>query len=242
MVKLTWYARFKHGVDPEDGYRRWREDHGPRCLEVPGIKRYVQNHVVTAATNQGVIEDPSGFDGFSSAWWEDGAALEAAMRSREWARLHEDAEDLFDVAWTFQGRAAKIEERVKRVGMGAADDGVGTPPGRPVKLVGVLTYRSDMTREKANEYWATHHGDLALRIADMGHYVQNHASRAIGPDGDSGGQFGFDGYSEAWFTDQDAYERAMASPEWQALVDDGPALFDMSGFQSGIVNEQVLRG
>lgn len=242
MVKLTWYARFKPGLDREDARRRWREDHGPMCLEVPGIRRYVQSHVVTAATNEGTIEAPSAFDGSSSAWWESRAELEDALRSPEWARLQEDGEDLFDLDWTFSGMAAEIEERVKRVGMGASNDGVSTPPGRPVKLVGLLTYRSDMTRGEANEYWATHHGDLALRITEMGHYVQNHAIRPIGESGEELSERGFDGYSEAWFEDQATYERAMASEAWQGLVDDGPNLFDMSVFKSGIVEEHVLRG
>ena len=44
-----------------------------------------------------------------------------------------------------------------------------------------------------------------------------------------------------WFTDFAAYEQAMASPEWKALVADGPELFDMSVFLSGIVRERVLK-
>jgi uncharacterized protein (TIGR02118 family) len=114
---------------------------------------------------------------------------------------------------------------------------VSTPPGDPVKLVGFLTYRPDRERAVANDYWCTTHGRIALDVQQMGHYVQNHAIR--GPGGISAP--GFDGYSEAWFEDMSAYERAMASPAWKALVDDGPELFDMTAFLSAIVREVVLK-
>jgi uncharacterized protein (TIGR02118 family) len=121
--------------------------------------------------------------------------------------------------------------------MGATADGVSSPPGDPIKLVGLLMYRPDMSREDANNYWRTVHGRIALKIVELGHYVQNHAIRGTG----GRGAPGFDGFSEAWFADFASYERAMASPEWNDLVDDGPELFDMSVFLSGIVKERVLK-
>jgi hypothetical protein len=76
-----------------------------------------------------------------------------------------------------------------------------------------------------------------LTIEAMGHYTQNHAIRG------TGGRHtpGYDGYSEAWFADFATYERAMASTPWRNLTADGPELFDMSVFLSGIVSERVLK-
>ena len=54
-------------------------------------------------------------------------------------------------------------------GMGNGKKATGTP----IKLVGLLRYRPDMTREEANNYWRTTHGRIALTIEEMGHYVQN---------------------------------------------------------------------
>jgi uncharacterized protein (TIGR02118 family) len=171
-----------------------------------------------------------------SLWFPDMAALDAALGSAGWAAAEAQGERLFETTWRDGDMSAEIEERVRRVGMGAVADGVSTPPGQPVKLVGLLEYRADLTRQEANDYWRTTHGRIALGVVEMGHYVQNHAIRRAGGQGAPA----FDGYSEAWFDDMDAYVRAMASDAWSALVADGPELFDMSVFCSAIVREIVL--
>ena len=240
MFKHTSFLRFATEIERAEGLRRWRDELGPLELEIPGVVRYVQNPVVVTTTNDGAVEGPPGFDGLTSMGWVDRATYDAAIASPEWAKAQEHAHQLVDPAWWERGMSAMIEERIKRVGMGAADDGMSTPPGSPIKLVGLLRYRDGMTRDEANHYWTTHHGDIALTIREMGHYVQNHA---IAPtSGSESDPLGFDGYSEAWFDDIDTYERAMASEPWHDLVDDGPALFDMSVFLSGIVEEDVRRG
>jgi uncharacterized protein (TIGR02118 family) len=236
MIKHTSFMTFRAGLDRAEVDRRWRDELGPLVLSVPGLERYVQNPVVLTTTNAGVIDGPPGFDGMGSMWFTDMAAYDAALDSPQWAEAGRCASELFDLAWRDGAASAEIEERVRRVGMGAVADGVSTPPGNPIKLVGLLRYRSDLTRESANNYWRTTHGRFALRVADMGHYVQNHAIRG------SGGRHEpvFDGYSEAWFADLATYERAMASDEWRDLEADGPELFDMSVFVSAIVEERVM--
>jgi hypothetical protein len=44
-----------------------------------------------------------------------------------------------------------------------------------------------------------------------------------------------------WFDDMEACERTLASPEWQALEEDGPNGFDMSAAMGGFVTEHVMR-
>ena len=46
MYKVAWIARFHPGLTKEEGHRHWSDVHGPLCAEVPGLERYVQNHVV----------------------------------------------------------------------------------------------------------------------------------------------------------------------------------------------------
>lgn len=237
LVKYTRFVKFRTDLDRAEVDRRWVDELGALELALPGLERYVQNPVVITTTNEGAVDGPPGFDGMTSMWFTDMASFDTALDSEQWAAAQRCAAEIFDPTWGGGDVSAEIEERVRRVGMGAVADGVSTPPGDPIKLVGFLHYRADMTREAANDYWRTTHGEIALRIADMGHYTQNHAIRAPG----GKGKPGFDGYSEAWFADFDTYERAMASPEWKALVADGPELFDMSVFLSGIVRERVLK-
>jgi uncharacterized protein (TIGR02118 family) len=232
--KVVWFVKFLG--DRGDADRRWAM-HGSLWLALPGVVRYVQNPTITAATLEGVSAADPPFDGFSAAWWPDREAYLAAARSSEWRDVVEDAREALDLDWTVDGMSAEIEERVIREGLGARGDGVGTPPGG-VKLIGLLKYRPDLGREDANAYWAGTHGSIAVTIEEIGHYTQNHAARPAA----GSRRLGFDGFSESWYADVATYEQAMASPEWKALGDDGPNLFDMTQFKSAIVEERVLRG
>lgn len=237
MVKHTSFWKFRPELARDEVDRHWRDDLGPLELALPGLERYVQNPVVITTTNDGAVEGPPGFDGFTSMWFTDMAAFDAALASSEWAAAQRCAGELFDLGWREGEASAEIEERVRRVGMDAVADGVSTPPGDPIKLIGLLRYRPDRARDDANDYWRTTHGRIALTIEEMGHYTQNHAIR-----GTAGRHVAaYDGYSEAWFADFAAYERAMASTPWRNLTADGPELFDMSVFLSGIVRERVLK-
>jgi uncharacterized protein (TIGR02118 family) len=236
--KVVWFVKFGGDRDPAEADRRWAGEHAALCVQVPGVQRYVQNPVVTTASLEGAEDGPRPFDGFAAFWWADRDAYLAAMDSPEWQAVLDDGRELFDVEWTVDGMGAEIEERVVREGLGAKGDGVSTPPGTPIKLIGLLQYRKDMSRDDANAYWAGTHRAFAVKITQIGHYTQNHAIRpAAGSD-----RLAFDGFSESWYENSSVYEEAMGSPAWADLGTDGDNLFDMSLFQSAIVHERVLAG
>lgn len=236
MYKIVFFLRFRQDVDRANAERRFAGDHADLGLAIPGLLRYVQNPVLTASTNAGVSSEEPLVDAFAAMWFADRDAYLAATESAAWQRAAEDAAEIFDIDWLKQGWAAEIEERIKREGLGAAEDGVGTPPRGPVKLIGILRYRSDMSREQCNAYWASTHGNIAMTVSQIGHYTQNHAIAPIGAE-----RLAFDGFSESWYADESSYEEAMASAPWKELEVDGDNLFDMSVFKSVIVEERVLR-
>ena len=236
MYKIVFFLRFREDRDRAEGERRFAGDHAQLVLAIPGLLRYVQNRVLTASTNAGVSSEKPLVDAFAAMWFADRDAFVAASGSPEWQRAAEDAAEIFDIEWLSEGWAAEVEERIKREGLGAPEDGVGTPPRGPVKLIGILRYRPDMGREQCNAYWASTHGDIALTVSQIGHYTQNHLIAPIGAE-----RLAFDGFSESWYADQASYEEAMASAPWKQLEADGDNLFDMSVFRSVIVEELVLR-
>jgi uncharacterized protein (TIGR02118 family) len=237
VIKHTSFVKFKSTLAPGEGDRWWRDEFGPLVVALPGIQRYVQNPVVSASDKAGALDGPPAFDGLGEMWWHDMESFDAALDSPQWSACLVAAAEVVDPDWARLNLSAEIEERICRVGMGAKHDGVGTPPGDAVKLIGLLRYRDDMTRDECNNYWRTVHRRFALRIPQMGHYVQNHVMRG------TQGAFraGFDGYSEAFFVDRAGYEDAMDSEPWRTLEADGPELFDMSVFVGGIVQERVLK-
>jgi len=117
--KTVWFVRFKPDAraDPQrsrEAHEYWIAKHGGHFgVRVPGIARYVQNHVISAIDGEGengrIAMD---FDGFSECWFEDRAAFELTMSSPEWERMNEDADELFELDYIVPRMSAVLDERV----------------------------------------------------------------------------------------------------------------------------------
>jgi uncharacterized protein (TIGR02118 family) len=243
MYKVAWLARFPDGLGRDEARKRWRDKHGPMCLEVPGVERYVQNQVLNPIGVEGVTEGETGFDGYSCGTWADFESYRAAMSSREWKALVEDGVNIFDMNWLW-GMSAELDEVVQKA---LPAEWEGTDRGK-FKVVWVVKFRADMPSDEAHEYWTSNHGPLALKIPGIGDgaYTQNHAVKAIGADGlpTDEIELGFDGFSECWFEDRAKFDAAMLTQEWLDLCDDGAKLFDMDFLwlgMSGVLEERVMR-
>ena len=111
--------RFPEEVRSDPERRRaardyWIETHGGVYgRAVPGIGRYVQNHVVANIGEHG-IEDGElpRFDGYSECWFEDRAAYEQMAASPEWQAMNEDAGSVFDLEFNLGGMSAVLDEVV----------------------------------------------------------------------------------------------------------------------------------
>jgi uncharacterized protein (TIGR02118 family) len=91
MVKAIFTAARLPGLSLDEFSLRWRTVHGPLAARAPGLRRYVQNHVLPEAY---ALHRPT-HDGFSELWFDDLAALRHAMASQEWRTLREDGQTLF---------------------------------------------------------------------------------------------------------------------------------------------------
>jgi uncharacterized protein (TIGR02118 family) len=91
MVKAVYMVARKPGLLIDEFQRHWFDMHGQLVARVPGLRRYVQNHAISAA--YGVR--PMTHDGFAELWFDDLAALQRATRTPQWQAVHEDAQSLF---------------------------------------------------------------------------------------------------------------------------------------------------
>jgi uncharacterized protein (TIGR02118 family) len=91
MVKVIWAALRKPGLSLQELQQHWLEVHGPLAAQLPGLRRYVQNH----APPEAYAVRPMTHDGWSEAWWDDLESLHRARQSDAWARLSEDGQTLF---------------------------------------------------------------------------------------------------------------------------------------------------
>jgi uncharacterized protein (TIGR02118 family) len=239
MYKVVWFGRFLDGIDREEAHRHWREIHGPLGRAVPQIETYVQSHAVEPLGRLGITETQLGFDGYSCCWYADEEACRESFQTPEWAKLGPDGDDFFDMPW-FTGMSAVLDERT-------IIDG----PYGPFKTVWAVRFtdeiRSDPARSReAHEHWLETHGGFGREVPGIGRYVQNHCVAPLGAEGaDESIELLFDGFSECWFDDRAAFERAMGSDEWLEMNADADTFCDVDwivGGMSAIVDEYVVKG
>jgi uncharacterized protein (TIGR02118 family) len=89
-----------------------------------------------------------------------------------------------------------------------------------------------VSREEALTYWRDKHPRLVERVPGVERYVQDHC--LVGPDGK---EPQYAGIGELWFASVDAAKRALATPEWQSVLDDAGTFMDL-GAESALWAEE----
>lgn len=79
QVKLIFQLKRKPGWSLADGRKYWIEVHGPIVKTLPGLRRYVQSHLVDAAYT---YAEPK-WDGVAQLWVDDAAAMQKLLDSQE---------------------------------------------------------------------------------------------------------------------------------------------------------------
>ena len=90
MIKTVGLLTRKEGLTHEDFARHWVEVHAPLAHAVPGVRRYVQSHIVEERTRPDIPSSEVEIDGIAELWYDDRAAMERANTSPEAKRLHAD--------------------------------------------------------------------------------------------------------------------------------------------------------
>jgi len=92
MVKVIYCITKKAGLSDEEFFRYWKDVHGPIGARIPGLRRLVQSHRVSAAGDKYAPD----YDGVAELWFDDIEALLAARRSAEWRAFSEDEANFID--------------------------------------------------------------------------------------------------------------------------------------------------
>ena len=90
MIKTVGLLTRKSGWTHEQFMKHWVEVHAPLALAVPGLRRYVQNHIRGERTRADIETTEVDIDGVAELWFDDQAALEKAAQSPEMTALHAD--------------------------------------------------------------------------------------------------------------------------------------------------------
>lgn len=96
MVKLIYCISKKPEMSVEEFQTYWRETHAPIAGAIPGLRRYVQCHVVPESYPADAAGRMPGYDGAAELWFDDMPALRAAMSSPEVAAAVADEQNFID--------------------------------------------------------------------------------------------------------------------------------------------------
>jgi uncharacterized protein (TIGR02118 family) len=70
--------------------RHWVEIHAPLARAVPGLRRYVQSHIVEERQRPDIAALEVDVDGVAELWFDDREAMARALASPEARALHAD--------------------------------------------------------------------------------------------------------------------------------------------------------
>src|ERR1700738_1816311 len=90
MIKVVGLLTRKPEYTREQFVKHWLEIHGPLAHAVPGIRRYVQSHIVGTRTRPDVPETDVEVDGIAELWYDDTESYQRAAASPEMKRLTDD--------------------------------------------------------------------------------------------------------------------------------------------------------
>jgi uncharacterized protein (TIGR02118 family) len=91
-----------------------------------------------------------------------------------------------------------------------------------VKRLTLWRPRASVGRDEALRYWRDEHVRFIARVPGVKRYVQNHC--IVGPGGAAPASAGL---GELWFDSVEAAEAALATDEWNAVIDDAAMFMDM---------------
>jgi uncharacterized protein (TIGR02118 family) len=90
MIKTVGLLTRKPGWTHDQFMKHWIEVHAPLALAVPGLRRYVQNHIRGERTRADIETTSVDVDGIAELWFDDQTALEKAAQTPAMKALHAD--------------------------------------------------------------------------------------------------------------------------------------------------------
>ena len=90
MIKSIGLLTRKPHLTHEQFVKHWVEIHAPLAHAVPGVRRYVQNHILEERHRADIPTTEVEIDGIAELWYDDPESMRRANASPEAKRLHDD--------------------------------------------------------------------------------------------------------------------------------------------------------
>ena len=90
MIKSVSMLVRKESLTHAQFVKHWVEIHAPLAHAVPGLKRYVQSHIVEERTRPDIPATEVEVDGIAELWFDDRESMARAMATPAAKALHAD--------------------------------------------------------------------------------------------------------------------------------------------------------
>lgn len=107
MIKRISFLTRRDDWSEEDFRQHWLEVHGALAQKVPGMRRYVQNHIVGHSGHPLLPASGGRVDGVAELWFDDRESMEKALSSPEAKAMFEDGAKILSAVTTYL-----VEEKV----------------------------------------------------------------------------------------------------------------------------------
>jgi uncharacterized protein (TIGR02118 family) len=102
------------------------------------------------------------------------------------------------------------------------------------KMIGLMVRRPDMSPDEWRKYWNTTHAEITAKVPGLRSYVQNMCLP------DDNGEPPYDGVAVLGFDDAQSMAKALATPEWAAVMDDVPKFLDVDRVVIMLAEDNVV--
>ena len=90
MIKSIALLTRKPGLTHEQFMKHWFEIHAPLALKVPGIRRYVQTHILDERRRADIPSTDVEIDGIAELWYDSREAMLQSAATPEAKALYAD--------------------------------------------------------------------------------------------------------------------------------------------------------
>ena len=179
MLKQLSIFRRREDLSQEAFRDYWRNRHPEVVTRLPGIRRYVQNHVTA------VLRGDPGWDGIAEVWFDDIESMRANAGSPVLADIRADEANFI---------AAGSMVSIVTAEHAFVDDSAGD-----VRKVLALVKRSpDLSAEQFQREWRCGVGPQVADLPGVRRYVQDHCRLGIYR---AGREPAFDGVASLWYAE-----------------------------------------
>ena len=221
MVKIVIFFKRKAGMPVEAFQQHWRTVHAGIITRLPGIRRYVQSHVLLTSYR---TSEPA-YDAVAESTFDDTQAMKSLVGTAAYAEVLADEPNFIDRS-TMQ--SIITDEHVIKDHAAPADG---------LKSITLMTRKAGMPIDAFFTYWHDIHGPLCAGVPAMRRYVQNPTRRSIY---DSGRTPAFDGAAMTWFDSLDALRAAAPTPGFARLREDVEQFVAQDKSPSLLTQEHVI--